>query len=223
MMNSHASTTTLEQEVKFYLAAPDEIRKHLARLGAETYQGRVLETNIRYDSPDGALTRQGKVLRLRKTSHCILTYKQPESATDSANRTPARRHLETEIILDDWAPIEHILSGLGFQPIIRYEKYREVFRLQSTLIMLDQLPFGNFVELEGQNLEELRQTAEQLGMEWNLALQTSYMGIFLMLKKAYKLNSLEATFQTFSGWDAQKTIAVLSTLSQGALHDRQAI
>jgi adenylate cyclase, class 2 len=223
MMNSHSSTTTLEQEVKFCLADPDEIRRRLAEIGAEMYQGRVLETNVRYDTPDGALTRQGKVLRLRNAHHCILTYKQPETSSDSPSRTPVRRHLETEIILDDLAPIEHMLSGLGFQPIIRYEKYREVFRLASTLIMLDQLPFGNFAELEGQNLEELRRTAEQLGLVWNHALQTSYMGIFLTLKKTYKLSFLEATFQTFAGWNVQQTISTLSTLSQGALHDRQAI
>jgi adenylate cyclase, class 2 len=222
-MNSTGLSTILEQEVKFFLPLLLETRQRLAGIGAENYQRRILETNIRFDTPDGALTKQGKVLRLRNAGHCILTYKQPETPGETASHTPARRHLETEIILDDLGPIEHILTGLGFQPIVRYEKYREVYRLHNTLIMLDQLPYGDFVEFEGQNLEELHQTAEMLGLEWGHALQTSYMGIFLTLKKTYKLNFLEATFQNFSGWDAQRTSAILSNLSQGALHDRQAL
>jgi adenylate cyclase, class 2 len=222
-MNSTGLSTTLEQEVKFFLPALPETRQRLADIGAEIYQRRILETNIRFDTPEGALTKQGKVLRLRSAGHCILTYKQPETPSEGAGHSPVRRHMETEILLDDLAPIEYILAGLGYQPIVRYEKYREVFRQHNTLIMLDQLPYGDFVELEGQNLEELRQTAERIGLEWAQALQTSYMGIFLTLKKTYKLNFLEASFQNFSGWDAKRTITALMNLSQGALHDRQAL
>jgi adenylate cyclase, class 2 len=222
-MNSTGLSTTLEQEVKFFLPRLPETRQQLAAIGAELYQRRILETNIRFDTPDGSLTKQGKVLRLRSAGRCILTYKQPETPGETASHGPARRHLETEIVVDDLGPIEHILTGLGFQPIVRYEKYREVYRLQHTLIMLDQLPYGDFVEFEGQNLDELHQTAEKLGLTWELALQTSYMGIFLMLKKSYKLNFLEATFPNFVGWDSGRTATILSTLSQGALHDRQAL
>jgi adenylate cyclase, class 2 len=222
-MNSTQPTTTLEQEVKFFLPALPETRKQLAGIGAEMFQRRILETNIRFDTPDGTLTRQGKVLRLRSAGRCVLTYKQPEAPATTAESTPVRRHLETEIVFEDLAPIEYILSGLGFVPIVRYEKYREVFQQRHTLIMLDQLPFGDFIELEGQHTEELHQAAAQLGLEWDHALQISYMGIFLTLKKMYKLNFLEATFQTFAGWDFQRTQTALATLAQGALHDHQAL
>jgi adenylate cyclase class 2 len=219
-MQKEAKTASLEQEVKFLLPDGATLRKRMVAIGAQPYQKRMHESNIRLDSPDGSLTRQGKVLRLREAGKCILTYKQPESAADVS---PARRHLETEVVVDDLEKTAHLLEGLGFRPIVRYEKFREVYRWQTTLLMLDQLPFGDFVELEGPDLGELRQTAERLELDWHSAIQASYMGIFLTLKKTYKLAFLEASFENFKGWDAAKTQAVLSRLPREALHDRQTL
>jgi adenylate cyclase class 2 len=216
-------TASLEQEVKFFLESPALIRKRLIEIGMEPCQARLHETNIRFDASDGRLTRQGKVLRLREASKTILTYKQPEEARDATPPSPARRHLETEIIVEDLEKTAHLLEGLGFRPIVRYEKYREVFRRKSTLAMFDQLPYGDFLELEGPDLAELRRTSEQLGLEWESALQASYMGIFLTLKKTYRLNFLESSFANFTGWERVKTAAVLSRLPHEVLHDRQTL
>ncbi len=158
------------------------------------------EANIRFDTAGRHADPAGKVLRLRKAGRCILTYKQPESAAARPAR-PGPPHLETEIIVDDLEKTAHLLQSLGFRPIVRYEKFREVFRWKSVLLMFDQLPFGDFLELEGPDLGELRQTAERLELDWNAALQASYMGIFLALKKTHQLAFLEATFENFSGWD----------------------
>jgi adenylate cyclase class 2 len=220
-MNRQEKPAALEQEVKFFLADTAELRRQLSVLGARPYQARMHEANIRFDTPDGTLTRQGKVLRLRKAGPVILTFKEPEIAAPEGTPAPARRSLETEIIVDNLEKTAHLLQSLGFRPIVRYEKYREVFHWKSVLVMFDQLPFGDFLELEGPDLTELRQTAGKLGLDWQNALQTSYMGIFLLLKKTYHLTFLEATFTTFTGWDPQKTVEVLATLPREGLYDRQ--
>lgn len=216
-------TASVEQEVKFHLPDPAAFRARLVNSGAKPFQPRILETNIRLDASDGRLTRQGMVLRLRRAGKCILTFKQPESQTGAFPHSAARRSLETEILVDSLEKAEHILAGLGFRAVVRYEKYREVFRQKSVLIMLDELPYGSFVELEGLVLEDLRRTAAVLGLEWNRALQTSYMAIFLALKRHHKLGFLDATFDHFRGWDAARTTAILAALPQEALHDRKAL
>jgi Adenylate cyclase, class 2 (thermophilic) len=181
------------------------------------------EANIRFDTADGALTRAGRVLRLRKAGSVILTYKQPEAAPAAIPPAPARRNLETEIIVDSLEKTSHLLQSLGFRPIVRYEKYREVFRWKSVLVMFDQLPFGNFLELEGPDLGDLRQTADAFELDWKQALQSSYMGIFLALKKTYRLTFLEVTFDNFSDWDFRKTKEILATLLHEGLYDRQSL
>ncbi|MGD0806114.1 MAG: class IV adenylate cyclase [Anaerolineales bacterium] len=219
-MNASEKPAALEQEVKFFLEDPARMRRRLSSVGARPYQPRAHEANIRFDTADGALTRAGKVLRLRKAGQVILTYKQPEvpAALPPAS---ARRSLETEIIVDNLEKTSHLLQSLGFRPIVRYEKYREVFRWKSVLVMFDQLPFGNFLELEGPDLGELRQTAGALELDWKNALQTSYMGIFLALKKTNHLTFLEVTFDNFSGWDFRQTKEILATLPHEGLYDRQ--
>jgi adenylate cyclase class 2 len=220
-MNASDKTAALEQEVKFFLDDPAQIRKRLSTLGARPYQPRMHESNIRFDTADGALTRGGRVLRLRKAGQVILTYKQPETSTVAGTPAPARRSLETEIIVDSLEKTLHLLQSLGFRPIVRYEKFREVFRWKSVLVMFDQLPFGNFLELEGPDLGDLRQTAGALDLDWKQALQTSYMGIFLALKKSNRLTFLEVTFENFSGWDFRQTKEILATLPHEGLYDRQ--
>jgi adenylate cyclase class 2 len=220
-MNQPERTAALEQEVKFLMPDGEKLHRQIAALGAKLFQPRMHEANIRFDTSDGMLTRQGKVLRLRKAGTVILTFKQPDPSNLAGTPAPVRRLLETEIAVDNLDKTAHLLQSLGFPPIVRYEKYREVFRWKSVLLMFDQLPFGDFLELEGPDLEELRQTAKLLDLDWKQALQTSYMGIFLAVKKKYRLTFLEATFENFSGWDIQRTMDALANLPHEGLYDRQ--
>jgi adenylate cyclase, class 2 len=220
-MNQPERTAALEQEVKFFMPDGENLRRKIAALGAKPFHPRMHEANIRFDTSDGMLTRQGKVLRLRKAGTVILTFKQPDASSPAGEPAPVRRLLETEIVVDNLEKTSHLLQMLGFRPIVRYEKFREVFRWKSALLMFDQLPFGDFLELEGLDLDELHQTAKQLDLDWKQALQTSYMGIFLAIKKKYHLNFLEATFENFSGWDLRKTTDALANLPREALYDRQ--
>ena len=45
--------------------------------------------------------------------------------------------------------MESILDALGFMPAMIYEKRRETWRLGATEVVIDELPFGLFMEIEG--------------------------------------------------------------------------
>ena len=53
--------------------------------------------------------------------------------------------------------------------------------------MLDELPYGNFIEIEGE-LEMLRPIAEQLRLNWDKAIPASYHALFERLCKSRGLS-----------------------------------
>jgi len=42
-----------------------------------------------------------------------------------------------------------VFEALGYAVYMMYEKYRTTFRLDNLEVVLDELPYGNFVEIEG--------------------------------------------------------------------------
>jgi len=62
---------SLEKEVKFYINDLAALRDRLIALGAEQVQPRTRETNYRFDTPDLALAKTGRALRLRQDQKCI--------------------------------------------------------------------------------------------------------------------------------------------------------
>ena len=71
------------------------------------------------------------------------------------------------------------LEALGYQKSIYYEKYRTTYELDETLIMLDELPYGNFVEIEGETVEgDPRCRWQSFNLNWDAAIRTSYTALF---------------------------------------------
>ncbi len=64
----------LEVEVKFYLADIEPIRANILELGAKS-NGRVFETNIRYEDKNNSLMKKKSLLRLRQDEKVTLTLK----------------------------------------------------------------------------------------------------------------------------------------------------
>ncbi|MEJ2642597.1 MAG: class IV adenylate cyclase, partial [Desulfosarcinaceae bacterium] len=159
-----ASTTTskkssplaLECEVKFHLRHPLSLRKRILALGAES-QGRVFERNLCFDTPDGALQRSDRLLRLRHDADIRLTYKAPPG--DHGQEVKVYR--EIELTLSSFDAMAAVLTELGFQPVQAYEKWRETFTSGKIHYCLDELPFGHFLEIEGP-MDAIRPQAARL-------------------------------------------------------------
>ena len=66
--------------------------------------------------------------------------------------------------------------------------------------MLDELPYGDFVEIEGENVEEINTIAAQLFLGKNKAIETSYLSLFERVAEKKKLNINSLSFETFENW-----------------------
>ena len=177
---------SLEIEAKFWVPELEPFRARVLGAGGRVVAPRQLEHNERFDTPDGRLRRSGEVLRLRRDQHQTLTYKR-------ALASPEIRS-ETELKVDDLEAARSLLLGLGYVPIFVYEKNREVLALDDSLVMLDELPFGTFVEIEGPSLEAIGRAAARLGLDWTQRIARSYLSIFEALRLRLGLAAEHATF-----------------------------
>ena len=64
--------------------------------------------------------------------------------------------------------------------------------------MLDELPYGNFVEIEGE-VNQIKPLARQLGLDWEQAILASYHSLFNHLVGIRNLEFRDLTFQNFQG------------------------
>jgi len=125
----------------------NKIHTQLQALKAHLIQPRILEKNIRFDLPDASLRAKGYVLRLRYDTEARLTCK---SASENERGVLSRR--EIEFVVEDFEKAKQFLEALGYQKLVYYEKYRTTYKLNETLVMLDELPYGYFVEVEGETV-----------------------------------------------------------------------
>ena len=62
--------------------------------------------------------------------------------------------------------------------------------------MLDELPYGNFVEIEGE-FEELKPLAQMLGLNWDAAIPASYHSLFDRVSISRNLTFRDLSFEKF--------------------------
>ena len=183
-----------ETEVKFYVKNLKRVEERIRALGARSIQARVYEVNLRYDLPDGSLRQGGKVLRLRQDERARLTYKGPSQRSDGV-----LSRVEFETTLDDFESGRKILEALGYIPVATYEKYRSTYELGELHIMLDELPYGDFVEIEGPDVAVLQKASEELGLDFSAAIPASYLALFEDLCQGRGLNPAQLTFMALEG------------------------
>jgi adenylate cyclase class 2 len=98
----------------------------------------------------------------------------------------------------DFEKAKRFLEALGYQKLVYYEKYRSTYELNETLIMLDELPYGNFVEIEGETVESIHALANQLTLNWDAAIATSYHALFERARKTRNLSFQDLSFANFA-------------------------
>lgn len=181
-----------ETEAKFYVTDLDRAAARLDELQARLVQPRVLETNLRFDLPDGSLTSNGRVLRLRSDTEARLTYKGA-----GQNKSGALDRQEIEFIVEDDRKARQFLEALGYRKTMYYEKYRTTYELEDTLIMLDEMPYGNFLEIEGETVEQIQSLAAKLHLNWDAAVPSSYTALFENLRRKMQLSFQDISFENF--------------------------
>lgn len=183
-----------EMEVKFYLTNLTALQKKLRNLEASLVQPRIHEINLRFDLPSGELSRDHRILRLRQDAGAALTYKGPaETRQDVSSRQ------EIEVEVNDFAMARRLLEALGYQVYIIYEKYRATYLMDNVRVTLDEMPYGDFAEVEGPDPSSIQATAEKLGLDWSKRITASYLMLFAGLPAELKAGKRDLTFGNFQG------------------------
>jgi adenylate cyclase class 2 len=193
-MVNHTNMEYQELELKYYVFDLARIETRLTTLGALCDQPRTLEINLRFDAPDYSLTLAGKALRLRYDTKARLTYKGPSQSQEGI-----RLREEIEFVVDNFQAAQAFLIALGYQVSLVYEKYRSGYILGDVHILLDELPYGNFVEIEGPDPAKIRAVNEQLGLNWETRISESYTVLFERLRKNLGLSFRDLIFENFQG------------------------
>lgn len=184
-----------EVEAKLHTPDLEAVKRALEAAGATLLKPRVFERNIRYDSNDGALTAAGNVLRLRQDEAVKLTYK----ADASVERGIVSR-FEAEVEVSDFETMDLILRRLGYEVALVYEKYRTTYTLDGAEIVLDELPFGTYTEIEG-DAATIERVVAKLGLGACRRMAGSYVDIFADVKQRLGLDARDCTFEVFESVD----------------------
>ncbi|CAN5353074.1 hypothetical protein BH10ACI1_BH10ACI1_30880 [soil metagenome] len=134
----------IETEKKYRLSEAQRlfVLDALREFGAE-FVGEDFEENSIYRG--GILIETNAILRIRKTqAKTILTYKK-----STHNEFNIKQRIEYETEVSNAAELEKIIDSLGFVKVLVYEKWRKTWHFRAVEIVLDELPFGQFMEIEG--------------------------------------------------------------------------
>jgi len=132
----------IEKKYRLTAAQREQVLESLREAGAE-FRGEDFEENILYRG--GILDETNAVLRVRKIGEkAVLTYKRRIQ-----NESDIKHQTEHETVVENPFELEQIVENLGFERKLIYEKRRKTWQFREVEIVLDELPFGLFMEIEG--------------------------------------------------------------------------
>jgi adenylate cyclase class 2 len=184
-----------EIEAKFHVRDLQKIELRLLELKAQLIQPRVHEINLRFDRPNRELRDSFRVLRLRQDDIARFTFKGP--SVEAEGGILSRQEIEFEV--GDFDSAKQFLEAIGFQIVVFYEKFRTTYDLYNTHIMLDKLPYGSFIEIEGENVESIRSVADALGLNWEAMVKAGYHALFERVAGKYGLDVSKLSFENLEG------------------------
>jgi adenylate cyclase class 2 len=185
-----------EREIKFYVQDLEAVNERLRICGAELTRERTLEINLRLDTDDRSLYKSGRLLRLRQDDRARVTYK-----ADARVEGGVIARTEIEFTVDNFAVARKLFEALGYQVVVIYEKYRRVYRLGDVEVTLDELPMGDFVEIEAPNNTLIEGAAQMLGLDWAKGIATNYLGLFEVARSNRGFTFNDLTFENFRDFE----------------------
>jgi len=166
-----------EIEVKFPLRDRNDLVRRLHEIGAQRLYPETFEDNIVLDRR-GELRTKGALLRVRKFGkYSIATYKGPMSIEGGVK---SREEVQTGV--ESFELAIQLLDSLGYKPVFRYQKFREVWRLRDVEVVLDRTPIGEYFEIEGP-IDTIRTIAAELGMNMDQAIRQTYADLYRQARR----------------------------------------
>ena len=152
-----------EIEAKLKIDSLQEIEGKLLKLNAE-FLDEQSQIDYYFDNEQSIFRKSDKALRLRrqKSQKCekfFLTYKGPRE------KGQFKKRQEIDIEIADFNSAHNLLSALGYEKALVFEKKRRTYRLNQCKVALDQLPLlGTFLEIEGPDKEKISDVQQNLGL-----------------------------------------------------------
>jgi len=169
-MDKHAQ---MEVEVKVPVSDPDAMRKTITSAGGKMTREKHFESNTLFDYADRSLSAAGCLLRIRELPEgALLTFKGKVVPHEKFKTRP-----EAETICEDSQAVKSILHSLGLRAFFRYQKYREEYFLDDALICLDEMPFGFYLEIEGEE-ESIVTVTKKLALDQGTFSKRSYAALY---------------------------------------------
>ena len=136
----------------------------------------------------GRLNLGGCALRLRRVNgRAILTFKRR-----LPGKSPIKHQEEHEVVIADPDGMDWILRSLNFQPALIYEKRRTRWTVGKAKVVIDELPFGLFMEIEA-SVKEIRRVEKMLDAQSLSAVMETYPTLTAKLGKK-RSGVIEARF-----------------------------
>lgn len=140
----------------------------------------------------GRLDLGGCALRLRRVNgQARLTFKRRLPSASAI-----KHQEEHEVSVENADAVDAILKALDFQPAVIYEKRRTRWGVGKAAVVIDELPFGLFMEIEA-SVREIKRVEKLLGAENLPAVLKTYPTMTAELGRKRK-GIIEARFEKSS-------------------------
>ena len=146
----------IEKKYRLTAARRDDVINALKEMGA-VFERDEIEENMIYR---GDILQEGGMVRIRRTEQrSLLTFKRrTESGSD------VKQQIEYETEISDAEAADKIVRELGLALKLIYEKRRSTWKLRQVEVVIDELPFGMFMEIEGSRTS-IKEAEMLLGIE----------------------------------------------------------
>lgn len=179
----------IEIEKKYRLTSEDRraVEKHLRELGAKPKPLEHEENTIYWG---GNLQFGSRALRIRRVNgKAILTFKE-RIPTDS----PIKHQKESETHVTHPDALDSILRGIGFAPALIYEKRRTRWNVGKAKVVIDELPYGLFMEIEASE-KDIKRVEKLIDAARLPAVVETYPSMTAQFGKKNRKGIIEARFK----------------------------
>ena len=177
----------IEKELKLKIKDLSGLIEYLKKHGAVVLN-KSKEKTVRLDTSNKDLEKRGVFLRVRAGSKNTITLK--EKIGDDKN---IRTRKETEFEIQDIEAMAYILGKLGFDYSRTMEKYRINLKYKNAKLSIDEMPFGFYLEIEGEE-NRIEAITKELGYNPEEKILVTYWDILEEYNKEHKTNKKDIEF-----------------------------
>ncbi len=165
----------IEKEVKFEITL--EFQEKVLKNPSFKKEMDSFQRTVRRDTNDYLLEGKGVFLRTRSDVKNVITLKRKVKENSEIFE---REEYETEV--GDISVMEDILEILGFENTKIMEKYRIQGQYDGVTVVFDKLPFGLYMEIEGEE-DEIKRVCKELGVDFSKKIAKTYWDLWDEYKK----------------------------------------